>query len=141
MAGPEAWWQRARDEADVARTLRATGKRVQAYHHAGQAVEFALKAIYLRRKGFNDLPDTCKGATWHSLPHIATNAGMDADIAALKKNNKNVLENWLTVRDWDSNGRFPGNTPSVKEINDLILAVCHDRDGVMSWLDIIYQNS
>jgi hypothetical protein len=113
---------------------------VQAYHHAGQAVEFALKAIYMRRKGFSNLPDTCKGATWHSLPHIADQAGMGADIAALK-DNKNRLENWLTIRGWDSNGRFPGNTPSVKETNDLILAVCNDRDGVMSWLDIIYQNS
>ena len=51
---------------------------------------------------------------------------MAADIQALK-NDRTKFENWLTVREWDSDGRFPGNTPSVKEINDLILAVCHDR--------------
>lgn len=99
---------------------------MQAYHHAGQGVEFALKAIYMKRKGLSSWPDENNGAIWHSLPHIAEAAGMAADIQALK-NDRTKFENWLTVREWDSDGRFPGNTPSVKEINDLILAVCHDR--------------
>jgi HEPN domain-containing protein len=140
MAGPEAWWQRAREEVEVARSLRATGKRLQAYHHAGQGVEFGLKAVYMKRKGLSSWPDECRGATWHSLPHIAEAAGLNPDIQALRQD-RAKFENWLTARDWDSNGRFPGNTPSKEELNDLILAVCHDRDGVMVWLDGIYQTS
>ena len=131
MAGPEAWWQRAKEEIGAAHELRATGKRVQAYHHAGQAIEFALKAIYMKRKGLSDWPAAYKGATWHSLPHIAHEAGLDGEVAALRVNkaDRGKYQNWLTVRGWDSNGRFPGNTPSVKEINDLMLAIVLDAVG------------
>jgi hypothetical protein len=71
MAGHEAWSKRAVEEIDAAHDLRATGKRLQAYHHAGQAVEFALKAIYIKRKGLAELPADCQGANWHNLASLA----------------------------------------------------------------------
>ena len=140
MAGHAAWWKRAENEVDVARKLRATGDRLQAYHHAGQAVEFALKAIYIRRKALPELPGNCNGANWHNLTFIANEAGMRLDLADLRRN-RSAYQNWLTVKDWDSDGRFPGNEPSVKELNDLILAVVNEPDGIMIWLDGIYQKS
>jgi hypothetical protein len=140
MAGHAAWWKRAENEVDVARKLRATGDRLQAYHHAGQAVEFALKAIYIRRKALPELPGSCNGANWHNLTFIANEAGMRPDLADLRRN-RSAYQNWLTVKDWDSDGGFPGNEPSVKELNDLILAVVNEPDGIMIWLDGIYQKS
>lgn len=139
MAGPDSWWQRALEEVESARDLKVTGKRIQAYHHAGQAVEFALKAIFMKRRGHRVLPEDCKGAKWHSLSHIAAYAGLDGDVRALQQD-RTKYENWLTVRDWDSNARFPGNTPPLKELNDLFLAVCHERDGIMEWLGTIYHS-
>lgn len=141
VAGPKNWWRDAQDELAVARGLKATGSALQAYFHAGQSVEFALKAIYMRRKCLLSWPDECKGATWHSLSRIATYAGLDPDLTLLSKENRPRYVNWLTARDWDSNGRFPGNRPSVRELNDLFLAICHERDGIMEWLEIIFQKS
>ena len=45
------------------------------------------------------------------------------------------------AKDWDSNGRFPGSEPSVKGLNDMILAITAEPDGMMSWLRDRYQNS
>jgi hypothetical protein len=137
MVGSDVWWHDAMEELEAARSLKAMGKKRQAYHHAGQAVEFALKAIYIKRKGLKSLPEDCKGAKWHSLPHIATHAGIDGDVRALH-GERARYENWLVVRDWNSNARFPGNAPSNRDLNDLFLAVCHEKNGIMVWLRTIY---
>ncbi len=129
------------EELKSAQSLKAAGQARQAYHHPGQAVEFALKAIYIRRKGLQTLPDDCKGAKWHSLPHIAKQAGLDGDLAQLARRHKGRYSSWMTARDWDSNGRFPGNKLPARELNDLFVAVCHDQDGVMKWLESIFQKS
>jgi hypothetical protein len=141
MAGHNEWWKRGQEELEVGRKLKATGNKLQAYHHAGQAVEFALKAIYMRKNGHEELPEACKSANWHNLMLIANEAGLRPDLTALRANNRNAYENWLTVKDWDSNGRFPGSEPSVKALNDMILAITAEPDGMMSWLRDCYQKS
>jgi hypothetical protein len=130
-AGSDESWRSAVDELAGARKLKAAGSALQAYHHAGRAVEFALKAIYMRRRTLKVLPEECRGAKWHSLPHIATCAGLDPELIQLSKDDKNRYRNWMRARDWDSKGRFPGNKPPVRELNDLFLAVCHER--AVSW--------
>ena len=120
-AGADDWWRTARDELETARALKAVGKVLQAYHHAGQAVEFAIKVIYMRRKGLKELPDECKGANWHNLKFVAERAGLSGDLANLGKKDAR-LWNWLTVRDWDSNARFPGKKRPQRELNDLLIS-------------------
>src|SRR5438874_770189 len=98
------WWRDALEELAVARLLKGGPKQKesyprQAYYHVGQAVEFALKAIYLRRKQLNDLPDD-RG---HDLKMVASLAGLEPDINQLQIKQKTCHLNWLTVRDWDSN--------------------------------------
>ena len=124
-----------------AKTLKHARHARQAYHHAGQAVEYALKAIYMRRKSLREWPPEHKGAPWHDLRLIANHAGLEPDLARLRKDNRSCYQNWLTVRDWKSNARFPGNTPPARELKDLFLAVCHSRDGVMAWLERIFHSS
>jgi hypothetical protein len=81
--------QTAREELAAANTLKKSGRNgLQAYHNAGQAIEFLLKAIYLKRKNLKELPDTCKGARWHSLPLVADEAGLKGDIEIIKKTNQ-----------------------------------------------------
>jgi len=137
-AGPEAWWADAKKELLSAKTLKRNGHARQAYHHAGQAVEFGLKAIYMRRNGLSDWPEDLRGAAWHDLQRIADAAGLDVDVAKL---GKPLSSNWLTVRDWKSNARFPGNAPSTRDLDDFYLAASHKRDGVMGWLESIFHNS
>lgn len=141
MAGAGTWWTRAQEEILSARTLKKSGHAKQAYHHAGQAVEFALKAIHMKRRNLQNWPENCRGPEWHDLPRIAEKAGMRGDIEQLQRRDRVVYANWLVARQWRSNGRFPDETPSNRELNDLFLAICHDRDGIMVWLESIYQNA
>lgn len=67
-------------------------------------------------------------------------AGLEKDISALHKR-KAVYVNWLTVRDWKSEARLPGKKPQNRQINDLFVAVCHETDGVMKWLESIFRPS
>jgi HEPN domain len=140
-AGHTSWLQSAREERASAQTCKKAGHANQAYHHAGQAIEFLLKALYLKRKNLKEMPDTCKGAPWHNLDLVATAAGLQADINVIKTKQRKVHQNWLTVRDWQSNGRFPGNKPPTQELNDLFVAVCNDADGVWQWLEAVYHQS
>jgi HEPN domain-containing protein len=138
-AGHATWFDSARSELAAAKLLKNSGKNgQQAYHHAGQAIEFLLKAIYLKRKNHKELPEACKNARWHSLSLVADEAGLKGDIERIRKTKRKVHQNWLTVRDWQSNGRFPGNRPPTQELNDLFVAVCNDGDGVWQWLEAVY---
>jgi hypothetical protein len=139
-------WQDAQEELMVARLLKGGAKSKecyprQAYHHAGQAVEFALKAIYLRRKTLNEIPSDLKTARGHDLELVAGLAGLKQDLTNLHASRKICYLNWLTVREWDSNARFPGNRRKIQEMNDLYSAIAHKPDGIMLWLEKLYQTS
>ena len=125
---------------EQARVLRDAGLNDGAYFHAGQAIEFGLKALYLKRHGLSSMPDDHKGARWHDLNACAEAARLRSDLN--QKGTSGALRaNWLTVRDWRSNARFPDMRVSRKEMVELFAAVCDGRDGVWRWLEIIYRNA
>jgi hypothetical protein len=135
------WWREAGAELTRAQVLKNSGDAKGAYHHAGQAVEFALKAIYMKRHGHREMPENTKNVRWHNLNHIVSQIGMHTEMGGLR-NDRKKYQNWLTVRDWSSNARFPQNKKmSARELSDLFIAVCHERDGVMQWLEIIFHKS
>jgi hypothetical protein len=137
-AGAAAWWRDAKECLAAATTAKRAGHGRAAYNEAGQSIEFALKAILMVRRGWKEWPPENRNACWHDLKLIAENAGLGPEIADLRRNHPARYANWLTVRDWDSNARFPGNAPKAREITDLYLAIVHDRDGIMPWLESIY---
>jgi HEPN domain len=142
MAGASAdeWWRGAESELASARLLKNEGNGIQAYFHAGQAIEFGLKALYLKRNNLREMPDDRKGANWHDLGKCAEAARLLNDLRQPETSTA-LKANWLTVRDWKSNARFPDNKVPKQELNDLFVAVCNDRDGVWQWLGTIYQKS
>ena len=127
-------------ELESARILKANGKANEAYFHAGQAVEFALKALFLRRSNLSVMPDDHKGAHWHDLSACAEAARIKVDLNQ-RRTSRALRANWLTVRDWKSNARFPDLKVSKRELNDLFVAVCNDYDGVWRWLEELYHKS
>lgn len=131
------WWNKAVQEKETAELCRNGGKWPQCYHHAGQAVEFALKAIYMRRKGLVALPDECKGASWHSLALICARAEINAEYGGMKSDQA-LYANWLTVKDWDSNARFPPNGISKQHATDMMVAAFNPMKGVFGWLETIF---
>lgn len=137
-ASADDWWRKAKSEFDDARILKRAGKNDSAYFHAGQSIEFLLKALFLKRNNHPSMPADYKGAHWHDLEACAKVARLKSDI---NQATKSVLANWMTVKDWKSNARFPDLKVSSREVNDLFVAVCHDRDGVWQWLESIYLKS
>lgn len=139
-AGPDDWWRQSKSNLETARILKAAGKGNEAYFHAGQSVEFLLKAIFLKRNNHLSMPDDHKGAHWHDLQKCFEAAKIKSDLNQLQTS-KALKVNWLTVRDWKSNARFPDLKVSKQELNDLFVAVCNDVDGVWLWLEAIYLKS
>lgn len=137
-ASADDWWRDAKSELETARLCKANGKAQQAYFHAGQAIEFLLKALFLKRNNLPCMPNSHKGAHWHDLQTCGEVARIKSDLALVSKS---VRANWLTVRDWKSNGRFPDLKVSKQELNDLFVAVCNDSGGVWQWLESIYLKS
>ncbi|MFG1187611.1 HEPN domain-containing protein [Xanthobacter aminoxidans] len=138
-ASADEWWRRAESELESAKILKISGKAAEAYFHAGQAIEFGLKALYLKRNNLSEMPADHKGANWHNLAMCATAARLHVDLKQPGVS-RDLRAAWLTVRDWKSNARFPDMKVPKQEINDLFVAVCNDRDGVWQWLRRIYQS-
>ena len=139
MAGATAdeWWRSAESELETALILRKAGKTNEAYFHAGQALEFGIKALFLKRNNLPYMPDTHKGARWHDLQLCAGAARLQIDMDR-RGTSKALKINWLTARDWKSNSRFPDLKVPRQELNDLFVAVCDEKDGVWQWLRSIY---
>lgn len=136
-AGATEWYKEALSELESAKILKDRGKVKDAYFLCGQAVEFLLKAIYLKRNNLSEMPPDHKGARWHDLSACAEAARLGADLNQ-KSTSLALRANWLTVRDWKSNARFPGERVPARELNDLFVAVCNPADGVWQWLITLY---
>jgi HEPN domain-containing protein len=137
QATADDWYRSSKSELESARVLKSAGKANEAYFHAGQSVEFILKALFLKRNNLKFMPDTHKGAHWHDLQSCAEASRLKADLNQ-KDTSRSLKANWLTVRDWKSNGRFPDMKVPKQELNDLFVAVCNDADGVWQWLEKLY---
>jgi HEPN domain-containing protein len=139
-AGADAWWRRAEEELRAARILHESAFAVQAYFHAGQAVEFGLKAIYLRRRNLREMPGYARGARWHNLAFLAEQAGLDGDLTLLRRQ-PDWYSAWLRVETWDSSARYPGNAPSRGDMAAVLSAVGDNARGVMTWLGTIFRET
>jgi hypothetical protein len=138
LGDADDWWNDALSERRAAETCRSDGLWPACYHHTGQSIEFALKAIYIRRRGLKKLPEECKGAKWHSLDLIMEQADIQAHFSGLKADRK-LYSNWLTVKDWDSNKRFPGRVLAKKDVTDLMVAAFNPSNGIFRWLETVFQ--
>lgn len=102
-----------------------------AYGSYGQAVEFALKAIYLRNHQTKEMPAYLRSAASHDLSYMATQAGLDQEIQALPKH---LRRNWVVVRDWDQQRRYPNEPFPARDGKDLRKALLDKPNGVWLWL-------
>jgi HEPN domain-containing protein len=107
-----------------------------AYFHVGQAVEFAIKAIYLKQNSLNEWPSAMKGAAFHDLGKCASLCGLDDTI---QHENDELIASWKVAIDWQSSNRFPGMSVREREAKDLCAAVNNPTNGVMKWLRARYQ--
>jgi hypothetical protein len=106
-----------------------------AYRNYGSAVEYLLKAIYLRNTQQKAMPRHLQTAASHDLSFMAGHAGLAQAIKSLTGARQGY---WLTVRDWDQGRRYPNEPFPAKDGKDLKLALFNPTNGVWSWLLNVY---
>ncbi len=109
-----------------------------AYARYGTAVEYLIKAIYLRNHQRNDFPPDMKSAGSHDLGLIADKASLGGQIGLFTGSQRSY---WLVVRDWDQTRRYPTEPFPAKEGKDLKIALLHPTNGIWQWLLSIYQTN
>ena len=98
-----------------------------------------LKALRLQRDGLASWPNGDKGAHWHRLTFLVERCSLTATLKRELSMGTALSANWLTVRDWDSQRRFPGQAyVTEREARDILAAADHPTDGVMRWLLHLY---
>ncbi len=133
--GDTLWYGDACKLMETAEYCASRGDWRGAYRNHGQAVEFLLKAIYLRNHQMRDMPAHLRTASSHDLKSLAASAGINQQIVMLR----GVLRaNWLTVRDWDHGRRYPNEPFPSKDGKELRRALCNPSNGVWQWLLSIY---
>ena len=142
IAHAQSWYDSAERELKTAQHLRSQGMDwSNVYWHAGFAVEHMLKAIRTKRDCLEKWPNADKGRAWHQIEYIASRAGVDDERVEMAKSNVSFEANWLTVKDWDQQKRYPGSAPSKAEARDMLTSVANPTSGVMKWLRQVYLNS
>lgn len=123
-----------------ARDLNANTKNYRnVYYDSGFAIEQGLKAIWLKQEGLTKIPPECMSAKWHNLENIINRIDLKSALIAKIGEDHIFGANWMTVKDWDSNKRFPGTSISKKDAQEMLIAVAHDKHGVMRWVRNRYE--
>jgi hypothetical protein len=137
-AASDLWYSAALSELRQGEACAAKSDWRGAYARYGTAVEFLLKAIYLRNTQQSQMPASHQTARSHNLAWMAKEAGIESDIGQLKGVQRAY---WLTVRDWDQGRRYPNLPFPAADGRALKLALCNPTHGVWTWLLSLYQAS
>jgi hypothetical protein len=105
-----------------------------AYYLAGYAVECGLKACIAKRVNQHDFPDKQLTADSysHNVDTLLRAADLVAVLAADFNSNPNLGDNWEVVRNWSERSRYERH--SLAKAQELIDAVAHATDGVLTWI-------
>jgi hypothetical protein len=127
----------ANDRIADAKALLAAKRWAAAYYPAGYAVECGLKSCILARVAaaaevvFEDRRYSEKCWT-HNLSQLLDLAGLGAALAADVAADRELLDNWDLIKDWNESSRYV-RTPKA-DAEDLYDAITDKRHGVFSWI-------
>lgn len=127
----EAWFTEAEKHVKRGERCAKQSDWRGAYGHFGTAVEFALKAIYLRNHQMKEMPADMRSAATHDLNYMVVKAGLQQSVLAMPRH---LRRNWAVVRDWDQGRRYPNEPFPVKDGKDLRKALLDKPNGVWLWL-------
>jgi len=79
-----------------------------AYHLVGLAVELALKACIARQTEQFEFPDLRRVRdSWvHEPGKLVKTAGLEEELTARVRGDREFETNWLIVKDWDVDSRY-----------------------------------
>ena len=91
-------------------------------------------AIGIKQRNLLDVPNNERGAVWHGLPHLMKVHGVQVVLDQAVAGNRLLRDNWLVVKYWDSNARFPTTSIKGKDAVEMLNAVAHADHGIFQWL-------
>jgi HEPN domain-containing protein len=124
----------ANERISDAKVLLAARHWSGAYYLAGYAVECALKACIAKLMKPEVFPDrTFAQNCWtHYLPQLLGLAGLKNDFDAAMQADRELTDNWDTVKEWKEDSRYARNTKADAEA--LYEAIADKKHGVLPWL-------
>lgn len=134
----DRWYQSALSEKSQGDFCANRSDWRGAYARYGTAVEYLIKAIYLRNHQRIEFSGDMKSAASHDLGWIADKAGLGGEIGSFTGSQRSF---WLVVRDWDQTRRYPTEPFPAKEGRDFKIALLHPTYGIWQWLLSNYQTN
>lgn len=126
-----ALWARAEAKMSVSMAMVEDRKHCrEAWHNAGSAVEFALKAVIMRRERYNIWPskEAKPELHTHNLRSLFRLAAIDLHSAP-----KALRGSVRTALDWDRGHDYNPGTMKRSVARSMVNAVC-GPEGVVAWL-------
>lgn len=127
----DGWLARMRDKEAVARAVVDDKKACrEAWQAAGTGVEFTLKAVIMRKGGFNRWPDkeSRPDLYVHDLRSLMASGGIDPRSAP-----RELRGRLKTVLDWDRAHDYVPGQMQRRQARTMVDAA-FGADGVIQWL-------
>jgi hypothetical protein len=131
---PHHWLEQSLQDRQAARLVAAGGLWAHAFHHAGFAVERALKYRIMRRHGWNAWPERAENRAVysHDLIFLADEAGLAAALLDEVNRQTAVGRGWLIAKDWKNEQRYDPMPFPEERARDMVAML--DDGGLLSWL-------
>lgn len=125
----------ARDRIEDACVLLRNDRHSAAYYLCGYAVECGLKACIAKQTkefDFPPEPKAVRGVYVHNLETLLGSAGLESQLKADLKSDRELEANWAVAKDWDEGSRYTVKTK--RDADDLFEAVSDSKHGVLRWI-------
>lgn len=124
-------WARAESKAAVAERMVDDRRNCrEAWYNAGVAMEFGLKSVISKRRGFNRWPDKAGNERiyTHDLRGLFREAGLTLD--HVPKSLRGALQ---TAFEWNRLHDYQPGTMKRTVARSMVNAVCYEK-GLLAWL-------
>lgn len=130
------WVALVRSNIRVAQILIDNREWGQAYHHAGTAVECALKARIMKVRGLNRWPSRSEDNTVnvHKLETLARKSDVRTCLERLdaEGSSPEIVAAWMIAKDWFNEVKYKANRFPEGLARDMVDA-CIER-GLIEWI-------
>jgi hypothetical protein len=93
-----------------------------------------FKGLHSKKTKKFDFPDLkqVKNSSTHDLENLMELSGLKSDFVKDYNNDKDLMDYWLTVRDWNEESRY--KCFSQQSARDLYMAIADETKGVLKWI-------